>query len=319
MTIAPIDIEGVRKTYRGGVHALREVALRVEPGEIFGLLGPNGAGKSTLVKILLTVVVPTASRGTLLGRPLGDKAALAQVGYLPEHHRLPAYLTARQAVEFSGALSGVPRERRRRRADELLDLVGLRDWKDRKVSSFSKGMRQRAGLAAALVNDPQLVFLDEPTDGVDPVGRKEIRDLLVRMRDEGRTVFLNSHLLSEAEQVCDRVAILLQGRVVKQGRLADLQREGACQRLEVRWKDAAMSLPGCEGPEPATPADEPGLARYRVPSLDAADAQPAIDAARAAGAQVVSLVPQRERLEELFMKAVTDPVTGRPPPPGAGA
>ena len=317
MPSVPIDISGVRKTYRGGVHALREVSLRVEPGEIFGLLGPNGAGKSTLVKILLTVVVPTACRGTLLGRPLGCKAALAQVGYLPEHHRLPAYLTARQAVEFSGALSGVERARRRRRADELLDLVGLRDWKDRKVASFSKGMRQRAGLAAALVNDPQLVFLDEPTDGVDPVGRKEIRDLLLRMRAEGRTVFLNSHLLSEAEQVCDRVAILLQGRVVKQGRLADLQREGACQRVEVRWSGAARSLPGCEGPE-ASP-DDPALARYRVPSLDAADAQPAVDAARAAGAQVVSLVPQRERLEDLFLKAVTDPVTGRPLPPGAGA
>jgi ABC-2 type transport system ATP-binding protein len=317
VTAVPIDIHGVRKTYRGGVHALREVSLRVEPGEIFGLLGPNGAGKSTLVKILLTVVVPTASGGTLLGRPLGDKTALAQVGYLPEHHRLPPYLTARQAVEFNGALSGVERARRRRRADELLDLVGLRDWKDRKVASFSKGMRQRAGLAAALVNDPQLVLLDEPTDGVDPVGRKEIRDLLVRMRAEGRTVFLNSHLLSEAEQVCDRVAILLQGRVVKQGRLADLQREGACQRLEVLWPGPPVSLPGCEAPE--VDASRAGLARYRVPSLDAADAQPAIDAARASGAQVVSLVPQHERLEELFLKAVTDPATGRPPPPGAGA
>jgi ABC-2 type transport system ATP-binding protein len=313
---AAIDIACIRKTYKGRVTALHEVSFRVEPGEIFGLLGPNGAGKSTLVKILLTVVRPTEARGSMLGRPLGEKAALRRVGYLPEQHRLAPHLTARQAVEFSGALSGVTRPERRRRADELLEQVGLGGWKDRRVGVFSKGMRQRAGLAAALVNDPRILFLDEPTDGVDPVGRKEIRDLLLRMRDEGRTVFLNSHLLSEAEQVCDRVAILLQGRVVKQGRLGELQQEGASQELVVRWAGPALELPGCTG-APRPHPDDPALRVHEIASMDPLDAQLAIDAARAAGAVIVSLTSRRERLEDLFMKAVTDPVTGRPLPPGA--
>ena len=312
-----IDLRSVRKTYGGGVHALRNAALRVERGEIFGLLGPNGAGKSTLVKVLLTVVRATEVSGTLLGRPIGQKPPLARVGYLPEHHRLPPYLTARQAVEFSGALSGVTRADRRRRAESLLDRVGLGSWKDRRVSTFSKGMRQRAGLAAALVNDPELVFLDEPTDGVDPVGRKEIRDLLVGLRSEGRTVFLNSHLLSEAEQVCDRVAILLQGRVVREGRLDDLQRDGARQELVVRWFGPVQDLPGCRDGGPVD--GDPAIRRHVLPTLDAAAAQPAIDAARRAGATVISLTSCREGLESLFMKAVTDPVTGRPLPPGASA
>jgi ABC-2 type transport system ATP-binding protein len=313
---AAIDIACIRKTYKGRITALHGVSFRVEPGEIFGLLGPNGAGKSTLVKILLTVVRPTEARGTLLGHAIGDKATLRRVGYLPEQHRLAPYLTARQAVEFSGALSGVPRPERRRRTDELLDLVGLGAWKDRRVGVFSKGMRQRAGLAAALVNDPRILFLDEPTDGVDPVGRKEIRDLLVRMRAEGRTVFLNSHLLNEAEQVCDRVAILLQGRVVKQGRLGELQQEGAAQDLVVRWAGAPLELPGCSG-APRPHPDDATLMVHEIASIDPLHAQPAIDAARAAGAVIVSLTPRRERLEDLFMKAVTDPLTGRPLPPGA--
>ena len=185
------------------------------------------------------------------------------------------------------------------------------------MSSFSKGMRQRAGLAAALVNDPQLVFLDEPTDGVDPVGRKEIRDLLFEMRRQGRTVFLNSHLLGEAEQLCDRVAILLQGRVVKQGRLADLQAESCRQHLLVRWKGEPRGLPGCTAPRPD--ASDASVMRYDIADVDPEAAQPAIDAARAAGGVVVSLQASRERLEDLFMKAVIDPATGLPPPPGAAA
>ena len=156
--------------YGGNTHALREVSLHVGAGEIFGLLGPNGAGKSTLVKVLLTVVKPSVARGEMLGQPIGDKKTLARVGYLPEQHRLAPYLTARQAVEFVAALSGVDRATRKKRAAELLDRVGLSKWMDRRVNVFSKGMRQRAGLAAALVNDPQIIFLDEPTDGVDQLG-----------------------------------------------------------------------------------------------------------------------------------------------------
>jgi len=305
--------------YRGNTHALREVSLKVGAGEIFGLLGPNGAGKSTLVKVLLTVVKPSVARGEMLGRPIGDKKTLARVGYLPEQHRLAPYLTARQAVEFVAALSGVDRATRKKRAAELLDRVGLSKWMDRRVNVFSKGMRQRAGLAAALVNDPQIIFLDEPTDGVDPVGRVEIRDLLIQMRREGRTVFLNSHLLGEAEQVCDRVAILVQGRVVKQGSMVDLQKEGSRQELTVRWGAASARPLPFRGMNIAPTVNADGSHQYVFSDLDTAAAQPALDAARAVGGEIISLIPMRQGLEELFMKIVVDPTTGKAPPPGAGS
>ena len=305
--------------YGGNTHALREVSLHVGAGEIFGLLGPNGAGKSTLVKVLLTVVKPSVARGEMLGQPIGDKKTLARVGYLPEQHRLAPYLTARQAVEFVAALSGVDRATRKKRAAELLDRVGLSKWMDRRVNVFSKGMRQRAGLAAALVNDPQIIFLDEPTDGVDPVGRVEIRDLLIQMRREGRTVFLNSHLLGEAEQVCDRVAILVQGRVVKQGSMADLQKEGSRQELTVRWGAASAKPLPFRGMNIAPTVNADGSHQYVFSDLDTAAAQPALDAARAVGGEIISLIPMRQGLEELFMKVVVDPTTGKAPPPGAGS
>ena len=314
-----ISLECVSKVYGGNTHALREVSLHVGAGEIFGLLGPNGAGKSTLVKVLLTVVKPSVARGEMLGQPIGDKKTLARVGYLPEQHRLAPYLTARQAVEFVAALSGVDRVTRKKRAAELLDRVGLSKWMDRRVNVFSKGMRQRAGLAAALVNDPQIIFLDEPTDGVDPVGRVEIRDLLIQMRREGRTVFLNSHLLGEAEQVCDRVAILVQGRVVKQGSMADLQKEGSRQELTVRWGAASARPLPFRGMNIAPTVNADGSHQYVFSDLDTAAAQPALDAARAVGGEIISLIPMRQGLEELFMKIVVDPTTGKAPPPGAGS
>ena len=314
-----ISLECVSKVYGGNTHALREVSLKVGAGEIFGLLGPNGAGKSTLVKVLLTVVKPSVARGEMLGQPIGDKKTLARVGYLPEQHRLAPYLTARQAVEFVAALSGVDRATRKKRAAELLERVGLSKWMDRRVNVFSKGMRQRAGLAAALVNDPQIIFLDEPTDGVDPVGRVEIRDLLIQMRREGRTVFLNSHLLGEAEQVCDRVAILVQGRVVKQGSMADLQKEGSRQELTVRWGAASARPLPFRGMNIAPTVNADGSHQYVFSDLDTAAAQPALDAARAVGGEIISLIPMRQGLEELFMKVVVDPTTGKAPPPGAGS
>ena len=314
-----ISLECVSKVYGGNTHALRDVSLKVGAGEIFGLLGPNGAGKSTLVKVLLTVVKPSVARGEMLGQPIGDKKTLARVGYLPEQHRLAPYLTARQAVEFVAALSGVDRATRKKRAAELLDRVGLSKWMDRRVDVFSKGMRQRAGLAAALVNDPQIIFLDEPTDGVDPVGRVEIRDLLIQMRREGRTVFLNSHLLGEAEQVCDRVAILVQGRVVKQGSMADLQKEGSRQELTVRWGAASARPLPFRGMNIAPTVNADGSHQYVFSDLDTAAAQPALDAARAVGGEIISLIPMRQGLEELFMKIVVDPTTGKAPPPGAGS
>lgn len=217
-----LDLHNISKTYKGKVTALRGIDLAVQRGAVFGLLGPNGAGKSTLVKILLTVIKPSRAEGHLLGHPIGDREALRRVGYLPEHHRFPEYLTARQVIDHTACMTGVDPTERRKRAPELLDLVGLGGWHNKRVGTFSKGMRQRLGIAQALINRPELVILDEPTDGVDPVGRRDIRDIINRLRDEGKTVFLNSHLLSELEMVCDRVAILVQGTVASYGTIDEL-------------------------------------------------------------------------------------------------
>ena len=172
-----IDLRHVAKVYKGKVHALQGIEMHVRRGEVFGLLGPNGAGKSTLVKIMMTVIRPTRAEGTILGSPVGHKPTLRKVGYLPENHRFPRYLTGRQTLEFFAALSDVDRPTRKRRAGELLETVGMKDWADKKVSTYSKGMMQRIGLAQALAADPDLVVLDEPTDGVDPVGRRDIQDV----------------------------------------------------------------------------------------------------------------------------------------------
>ena len=246
-----IDLRDVAKVYKGRVHALQGIEMRVARGEVFGLLGPNGAGKSTLVKIMMTVIRPTRADGTLLGHPVGHKPTLRKVGYLPENHRFPRYLSGRQTLELFGALQNVDRRTRKRRAGELLDVVGMTAWADRKVATYSKGMMQRVGLGQALMSDPDLVVLDEPTDGVDPVGRRDIRDVLNRVRDQGKTVFINSHLLSELEMVCDRVAILVQGRVARQGTIDDLTAKSQRYDVEVDPGEggaaATASLPGRVG------------------------------------------------------------------------
>ncbi|HVX86727.1 MAG TPA: ABC transporter ATP-binding protein [Phycisphaerae bacterium] len=318
-----IDLEQVSKTYRGRVRALEGVQMQVRRGEIFGLLGPNGAGKSTLVKIMMSVVKPTSAVGQVLEKPVGSKGSLERVGYLPEHHRFPRYLTGRQTLEFFAALSGVGKETRKERAKELLETVGMTAWADRRVGDYSKGMMQRVGVAAALVNDPQLVILDEPTDGVDPVGRREIRDVLVRMKKEGRTVFINSHLLSELEVVSDRVAILVAGRVVKQGTLNELTVGRQYFELEVAADRAEQGLKRAlgerlKGTWPAPPTAE-GILRgalgtgewveiqgsvARVGTVDVGAAQGVIDAVRGEGLAIRRWVQMRPSLEDLFIEAV---------------
>ena len=322
-----IDISGVSKTYRTGfgrrqVHALCGIDLKVHRGGVFGLLGPNGAGKSTLVKILLTVIRPTTCRGTMLGKPIGDIAALAKVGYLPEHNKFPEYLTAAQVLDYYGALSGVDRATRHKRSTELLELVGIRNWADSRVKGFSKGMRQRLGIANALVGDPDLIILDEPTDGVDPVGRRDIRNILMHLRDEGKTVFLNSHLLSELEMVCDHVAILVQGLVSSQGTIDDLTLNTRRYDIEVAENGGAPSdltsllpqtLSGPDGPTPVEVIQN----IVRVRTEDAQAIQPLIDALRGKGRVIKAVRPVRASLEDLFMQAVIDPTTGGVLAPGA--
>jgi ABC-2 type transport system ATP-binding protein len=322
-----IDVADVAKQYRGGVQALRGVDLRVAAGEIFGLLGPNGAGKSTLVKILMTVLSPTRCSGTLLGQRVGHKPTLARVGYLPEHHRFPEHLSGTQVVDFFGALAGMPRRDRRRRGAELIDLVGMRAWAGQKVRSYSKGMRQRLGIAQALVNDPDLVLLDEPTDGLDPVGRRDVREILQRLRREGRTVFLNSHLLGELEMVCDRVAIMVQGRVAMQGTIDELTVDQ--QRYEIGIEPTAAGsaavaalVPEAGSAGPGGDADPRRIAwtgrlaggervavdeaTVRVQTGDAARIQEIIDRARAAGMTIRSVRHVRPTLEDVFLEAVAD-------------
>ena len=237
-----IDLRHITKVYGRRVRALDGIDMQVRRGEVFGLLGPNGAGKSTLVKIIMSVTRPTRADGLVLGRPIGSKASLAKVGYLPEHHRFPRYLTGRQTLEFFAALSNADRPTRKARAAQLLETVGMTRWADAKVATYSKGMMQRIGVANALANDPDLVILDEPTDGVDPVGRREIRDVLLALKAQGKTVFVNSHLLSELEMMSDRVAILVAGRVVRQGTLDELTRDSQCFSIEVETTGDAAAL-----------------------------------------------------------------------------
>ncbi|CAG0949568.1 putative ABC transporter ATP-binding protein YxlF [Phycisphaerales bacterium] len=308
-----IDLTHVDKMYRGKIHALRGIDMRVRRGEVFGLLGPNGAGKSTLVKILMTVISPTRAEGMVLDTPVGHKPTLARLGYLPEHHRFPEYLTGGQVVDFYGAMAGVPGEDRRRRAPELLELVGMKEWANTRVKQYSKGMRQRIGIAQALINDPDLVVLDEPTDGVDPVGRRDIRGMVQRLKEKGKTVFLNSHLLSELEMVCDRVAILVQGKVSSQGTIRDLTRDSLRYVIMVRGDAPAWTSE--YGLRAATGA--PGTTMLVQPSDDAEAIQNVIDRLRSEARVIVSVTPVRESLEDLFMRAVTDPTTGRAAAPGA--
>jgi ABC-2 type transport system ATP-binding protein len=303
-----IDIAETRKRYRGGVEALRSVSLQVPRGGIFGLLGPNGAGKSTLVKILMSIVRPTRCTGMMLGKPVGHKPTLARVGYLPEHARFPEYLKGGEVIRYVAGLAGVSRSAANKRTGELLEMVGMQDWGDRKMGTYSKGMKQRIGLAQALVNDPDIVFLDEPTDGVDPKGRLEMRNVLQAMRDDGRTVFINSHLLGELEMICDSVAIMNKGEIVRQGTISELTEKS--QRYEIRTQggvagDLQQKL-AMEGVEIAGDT----LSVYQ---RDPVPMQPILDALRAEGVTIVEMREVRQSLEDLFMEAVGG-VGGSMPP-----
>jgi ABC-2 type transport system ATP-binding protein len=297
-----IDVRDVHKTFKKRVKALRGVDLHVAPGEIFGLLGPNGAGKSTLVKILMTVVRPSQISGTFLGHAIGHKPTLQHVGYLPEHHNFPEYLTGRQVIEFSGALAGMLKHERRTNANRLLGRVGMTRWASSRLKTYSKGMLQRVGLAQAMVNDPKIIVLDEPTDGVDPVGRREIRDLLLELRDEGRTVFLNSHLLSELEMVCDRVAIMVQGQVTMHGTIEELTEDS--RRFEI---DCTGSTPAwVESMDNAAAELQGESCCIRIRTDDPETIQPLLDQLRKDGRTITRVHAVRESLEDLFMRAVTD-------------
>jgi ABC-2 type transport system ATP-binding protein len=232
-TDAAATFSGVSKTYRQclftrrTVEALRDVSLRIESGEVFGLVGPNRAGKTTLVKLLLSLCQPTAGTIERLGRPLSDRSTLGRVGYVHENHAFPRYLSAAALLEYYGALTLMSPQRVRQRVAQLLDLVGLTDRSREPIARFSKGMIQRLGIAQALLNEPHLLVLDEPTEGLDLNGRRLLRDVVREVRQRGGSVLLVTHILTEIEHLCDRVGVLVNGRLVHVGPLADLTLSGS--------------------------------------------------------------------------------------------
>jgi ABC-2 type transport system ATP-binding protein len=295
--MAPVlEFEAVSKEYRSlfarrTVRALDEFTLAVEQGEIFGFLGPNGAGKSTAIHLALGFTRPTRGTGRMLGRDFGDVATRARVGFLPEHVAL-YHRPAGRLVEFYGALNGMRPPLLSRRAASVLRELDLAHEAGRNAGKFSRGMLQRVGLAQALVNDPELLILDEPTSALDPLGRMAIRELLRRLREQGKTVFLSSHLLSEVELVCDRVAILHRGRLARLGRTADLLESR--EQLEV----VARGIPPSMFPDAAA---SDGVVRF---AIAAASQRASIERVWAAGGEIVSVTPMRRSLEEIFLELV---------------
>ncbi len=239
-----IDVVGLYKTYRrvfrrNGIEALKGVNLTVKGGEIFGLLGPNGAGKTTLIKILLGITFADRGKASLFGIDSRRVEARQSVGYLPEDHQLPEYLRGWRVLDLFARLYGM--RERRSHINELLQLVGLTERRNSKVREYSKGMRQRLGLAQALLNKPKLLILDEPTANLDPLGRKEVKDLLLRLKDQGTTVFISSHVLTEIERICDRVAILHRGQLLTEGTVEELTQEKSLEDVFVELIRAAQS------------------------------------------------------------------------------
>ncbi len=305
MTEKAIRVHELEKTYtsafgRQKVRALDGISFDVSDGEVFGLLGPNGAGKTTTVKILLDLTRSTAGKTFIHGRPTSDPRSRLRVGYLPEGHRFPGYLTARETMSIFGRMSGMDRATLKKRVPELLERLGIERWIDVRAKKFSKGMTQRLGLAASLVHDPDVLFLDEPTDGVDPVGRREIRDLLKEEARKGRTIFLNSHLLSEVELTCDRVAMLRDGRIAAMGSVEELTRRSSTYKL-VTSADLVRT---------ASIVADGGIAFERqnghlvlaVEDLEKLNAT--VDRLRSEKIQLVELTPLRSTLEDVFVDLV---------------
>ncbi len=291
---AAIRLEHVTKRY-GKVVALNDLSLSVEQG-VFGFLGPNGAGKTTAVKILLGLTRPTTGSGSLAGAAFGSKASLGRIGYLPELFRYQSWLTAREVLALHCELAGIDRARWGSEIDRILATVGLADRGTSRVGTFSKGMQQRLGLGVALLDDPAVVLLDEPTSALDPVGRHDVREIIRALREKGTIVFLNSHLLSEVEQVCDAVAIVDRGKVVAQGDLAQLLGASSVRvRATGITRDAraAMARFGELDDDADGAVLVKGIERERIPEL--------VSAIVATGARVYAVEPRHESLEERFL------------------
>ena len=314
-----IEAKGLGKVYRGGVEALRAVDLQVPSGICFGLLGPNGAGKSTLVKALLGIIHPSAGSATLHGIDIRLPRARQGVGYLPEGHAFPPYLTGRGVCRYFGNLGGLHGAALERQIDEKLEWVGMSDRADERITTYSKGMKQRIGLAQALVGEPRLVFLDEPTDGLDPLGRSEIREVIRRVVAAGTTIFFNSHLLSEVEQVCDQLAILKGGEVLRRGRGQDLiaemsSHDGPGVELVVECGPLPDAL--WASLEERGACHEGSGFRLRIDAREETSAL--VDELRSAEVGIYALKPLARTLESAFLELIRGAeATGAPHLPSA--
>src|SRR5690348_11022421 len=299
-----IETFGLEKTYTVGFwrkrprSALRPLSLTVPEGEVFGYLGPNGAGKTTTLKLLMGLVFPTSGRAAILGLDWQDPRVKAQIGFLPEQPYFYDYLTASELLHYYAQLSGLSAGERKSRVKSVLSRVGLADSADLQLRKFSKGMLQRVGIAQSIVHDPKLVFLDEPMSGLDPVGRREVRDLIQSLKDDGKTVFFSTHILSDAEALCDRVAILHQGTLRGIGTIGDLT-SGVQGRMEVIWEGTgalgAVRALGCE----CHATGDTIRALLPEHELD-----PVIDALRRARVRLISVTPVRASLEDYFIQQI---------------
>jgi ABC-2 type transport system ATP-binding protein len=310
-----IETHGLSKDYLAGFwrprpyRALDALSLFVEPGEVFGFLGPNGAGKTTTLKLLMQLVFPTSGSATILGRPIGDLDVKRRIGYLPENPYFYDHLTAEELLVYFAGLFGYRGADRTARVTRLLDEVGLGAERRMQLRKFSKGMIQRVGLAQALVNDPEVIFLDEPMSGLDPLGRRDVRALILKLRDEGRTVFFSSHILSDAETLCSRVAIVARGRLMASGSLSDL----LAQQLQ-GWEIVVDGLESAPSPTAIDPTADTvltprkvtriGEGRYTVEIGATADPLRAVSALVASGGRLISINPLHETLEDLFVRQV---------------
>ncbi len=304
--------EGLTKTFEVGVrrrrvHAVDGLTLSVNEGEIFGFVGPNGAGKTTTIKMLMGLIFPTSGNAWIFDAPIPSNASKARIGYLPEHPAWYEFLTGLEALRFFARLAGVARADETRRCEELLDLVGLSGAADRQLRKYSKGMQQRLGIAQALVADPAFVVLDEPMSGLDPVGRKEVRDLILELKRRGKTVFFSTHILPDVETLCDRVGVIVGGK------LRDVGTLDALLSARVTGVEATFAGRGAEGPFAGATllAREGERLAWSFPDEAAADA--AVRAVVAAGGRVSALTAHRETLEDFFMRRLEGHAEGSGP------
>ncbi|NOS79616.1 MAG: ABC transporter ATP-binding protein [Nitrospira sp.] len=312
-----VQIENIRKVFRVGfwgrrVTAVDQLSLDVRRGEVFGFLGPNGAGKTTTLKMLMGLIYPTSGQAKIFGHLVGDPAAKAKLGFLPESPYFYDYLTSREFLNFYGHLFGLWGVRLNKRVDELLELVGMSHAKDLQLRKFSKGMLQRVGIAQALINDPELVVLDEPMSGLDPIGRKEVRDLIFRLKESGKTVMFSSHILHDAELLCDRVAMIMKGRLVACGQVSELIQQGATQEVEMVID--RLSPEGLEHLRVLATKVVLNGERVMVVLSNQRQVDESLEVIRAAHAKLVSLTPHKASLEDLFIReanGVQSPVEAR--------